>query len=156
MKSHYIAAFIVFAIAALTDTVDGKVARWLNQKSELGSMLDAVADRCLGAATGIALILMGKIPIWALVIFICYVGLEIYIGTWITIKFKRFYLYCVHRNSIRYFAVLLFIIIAGYVLNFKVTATGAGYLLLVSIPFAIYVFIDYTKYIATHKKWVSV
>lgn len=40
-------AFIVYVIAAASDFLDGFVARRLNQKSNLGAMLDHVADKIL-------------------------------------------------------------------------------------------------------------
>ena len=33
-----------FAVSLLTDILDGKVARWLNQQSKLGAVLDSAAD----------------------------------------------------------------------------------------------------------------
>ena len=40
-------AFLLFVIAALTDTIDGNIARWFNQKTFLGACLDPVADKVL-------------------------------------------------------------------------------------------------------------
>jgi len=41
------AAFTVFVIAALTDIIDGPIARKLNVASKLGRMLDPLADKIL-------------------------------------------------------------------------------------------------------------
>lgn len=43
----YMAAFVVFTITAITDYVDGYLARKLNQTSALGTMLDPIADKLL-------------------------------------------------------------------------------------------------------------
>ncbi len=40
-------AFWVFIVAALTDMVDGTIARLMRQKTELGAFLDPVADKFL-------------------------------------------------------------------------------------------------------------
>ena len=40
-------ALVLLVTAALTDALDGWLARWLNQKSELGSFLDPLADKFL-------------------------------------------------------------------------------------------------------------
>ncbi len=40
-------AIIIFATAAISDGVDGFIARRYNQKSELGAYLDPLADKCL-------------------------------------------------------------------------------------------------------------
>lgn len=43
-------ALLVFVAAAITDFFDGALARMLNQTSELGKMLDPIADKLLVAA----------------------------------------------------------------------------------------------------------
>jgi cardiolipin synthase len=50
------AALGVLVLAGLTDVVDGRIARALNQVSALGAMLDLIADRLLTATLVIALI----------------------------------------------------------------------------------------------------
>lgn len=40
-------AFWLFALAAFTDTLDGHIARWFNQKTFLGACLDPIADKIL-------------------------------------------------------------------------------------------------------------
>ena len=44
-KGHLIAAVIVLAVSGITDFLDGKIARRFNQISNLGKMLDPVADK---------------------------------------------------------------------------------------------------------------
>ncbi|MBW2993508.1 CDP-alcohol phosphatidyltransferase family protein [Candidatus Woesearchaeota archaeon] len=153
LTRHAHIAFLVYVAAALTDAVDGIFARIFKQKSEFGGMFDALADRCLGFFTLLALLMMDVLSLFAIIILICYAAIELGMGAWITIKYKKFYLYFVHRNSIRYFAVALFTLIGGYVLNWNTSISIANIMLVISIPFAIYVIIDYVKYILTHKKW---
>jgi len=50
--------------AGISDWLDGKIARALNQQSRLGQMLDPAADRLYIAATVIALAVRGIIPWW--------------------------------------------------------------------------------------------
>jgi cardiolipin synthase (CMP-forming) len=50
--------------AGISDWLDGKIARALNQQSRLGQMLDPAADRLYIAATIIALAVRGIIPWW--------------------------------------------------------------------------------------------
>ena len=61
-------SFIVMAIGAWSDYFDGKLARWLNQESELGAILDPAIDRLYSAATVIALALKHYIPWWLVVV----------------------------------------------------------------------------------------
>jgi cardiolipin synthase len=55
-------AFIVFAVAGASDGVDGFVARRFNQQSELGTILDPIADKFLMTTAFIILTLPGIFP----------------------------------------------------------------------------------------------
>jgi cardiolipin synthase (CMP-forming) len=44
---HYLLGVISFAVAALCDGLDGYIARRFNQRSELGAILDPLADKLL-------------------------------------------------------------------------------------------------------------
>jgi cardiolipin synthase len=59
-------AVAVLIIAGLSDWLDGKLARALNQGSRLGQLLDPAADRLYIAATLVALAVRGIIPWWLL------------------------------------------------------------------------------------------
>lgn len=56
----------ILGLAGITDWLDGKLARMLNQVSKLGQMLDPAADRLYIAATIVALAVRGIIPWWLL------------------------------------------------------------------------------------------
>jgi cardiolipin synthase (CMP-forming) len=62
-------AILAFAIAAICDGVDGYIARHYNQRSELGAILDPLADKLL-LVSGIVLFTFehhpyfGSIPLW--------------------------------------------------------------------------------------------
>ncbi len=51
IQQQWIMAAIIFLIAMATDLVDGFVARRFNQQSDLGQVLDPLADKCLIMAT---------------------------------------------------------------------------------------------------------
>lgn len=59
---------ILFVFLALTDALDGALARKLNQKTTLGTFLDPVADKLLLGATFLVLSAQGKIPTWVFVV----------------------------------------------------------------------------------------
>ncbi|MGD0554032.1 MAG: CDP-alcohol phosphatidyltransferase family protein [Streptosporangiaceae bacterium] len=54
----------ILGLAGLTDWLDGKLARMLDQGSRLGRVLDPAADRLYIAATLIGLAIRGIIPWW--------------------------------------------------------------------------------------------
>jgi len=54
----------ILMAAGLSDWLDGKIARALNQGSRLGQVLDPAADRLYIAATIVALAVRGIIPWW--------------------------------------------------------------------------------------------
>ena len=59
------AGLIVFGVVVATDWVDGTIARRTGQVSDLGKVLDPVADRLAIAAGIIALAIRGVFPVWA-------------------------------------------------------------------------------------------
>jgi cardiolipin synthase len=59
------AGLIVFGFVVATDWVDGTIARRTGQVSDLGKVLDPVADRLAIAAGIIALAIRGVFPVWA-------------------------------------------------------------------------------------------
>jgi cardiolipin synthase len=52
------------SVAALSDVLDGLLARVLNQRSKLGAMLDPIADKALVFAALSSLVLEQRIPPW--------------------------------------------------------------------------------------------
>jgi len=59
-----VAALIVLALAGASDWLDGKIARWLDQTSRIGILLDPAADRLYILATLVAFVVRGIIPWW--------------------------------------------------------------------------------------------
>jgi len=70
IKKEFNYAFIVFIIAGVTDALDGFLARYLNQRSRVGAILDPIADKLLLSASYICFALIDKIPDWLCVIVI--------------------------------------------------------------------------------------
>jgi CDP-diacylglycerol--glycerol-3-phosphate 3-phosphatidyltransferase len=66
---HRLLALLSFAIASILDGVDGYIARHYNQKSELGAILDPLADKLLLMSAVVTLSFsrgpfLGQIPLW--------------------------------------------------------------------------------------------
>lgn len=58
----------LFIIASLTDWLDGHLARSRNQVTDLGKMLDPIADKILVAAGLIPLVALGRVHVWMAVV----------------------------------------------------------------------------------------
>lgn len=61
-------AWVLFALAGLTDALDGALARLLKQRSNFGAMLDPLADKILLDTSFTCLALQEWIPIWLAVL----------------------------------------------------------------------------------------
>lgn len=60
----WIIVAIIFLIAAITDKLDGYIARSRNQITNFGKFLDPIADKILVLAAMIMLVEMQKLPAW--------------------------------------------------------------------------------------------
>jgi len=63
-------ALLTFAVAGITDGLDGLIARLTHQRTELGAYLDPIADKLLLSAAFISLAIIEMIPSWLVVIVI--------------------------------------------------------------------------------------
>jgi len=59
-------AALIFVIASATDFFDGYIARNWNQKTQLGAILDPLADKMLTLAAFLGLMMMGRADPWAI------------------------------------------------------------------------------------------
>ena len=59
------AGLVLFVVVVATDWIDGALARATGQVSDLGKVLDPVADRLAIAAGLIALVVVDAFPLWA-------------------------------------------------------------------------------------------
>src|SRR3974377_2221262 len=68
LYERYRWALFVLLFVALTDAVDGYLARTLHQKSALGAYLDPIADKLLLSSSFIVLAMTKKIAWWLTVL----------------------------------------------------------------------------------------
>jgi len=62
------AALLVFALAGVSDGLDGYIAKRFAYQTRLGAILDPVADKVLLVSCFIVLTVMGYLPFWLLVV----------------------------------------------------------------------------------------
>ena len=65
-----ILAMVLFFLAALSDVADGYIARSLNQTSLFGKFADPIADKLLIAGALIALLQLGEMSAWPVLVII--------------------------------------------------------------------------------------
>ena len=68
VTDHENAAVILYALGAWSDFLDGYIARRTNTVTDLGKLLDPLADRIFIAALVIALVVRGTLPWWVAVV----------------------------------------------------------------------------------------
>ncbi len=67
---HYLWAFLLFAVASLTDHFDGRIARKNNQVTTFGKFLDPIADKILVISALVSFVQLGLAPTWCVLLII--------------------------------------------------------------------------------------
>lgn len=68
MNKQFHWALLTFAVAGITDGLDGLIARLAHQRTELGAYLDPIADKLLLSAAYVTLAIVELLPSWLAVI----------------------------------------------------------------------------------------
>ncbi len=135
--ARYLAA-VLYAIAALTDAIDGYLAR-KEGPTYSGLIFDGLADYFLIYLAIAALAIKKAFTPRVIGIIVALTVLLILLITRVSIKTRRFYL--PHRKSIKCLAVLIHIAALMYILNFRY-AEIAVYAVVVG---GVYTAIDYIR-----------
>lgn len=116
-------ATVLFAAAALTDFVDGQVARRTHTVSKLGQLLDPAVDRILMITGVLGVFLVGRIPLWIIVVVLAR-DLLMLIGGGILLTKYKIRIPVIYPGKVA--TTLLFVGFAGLLLNWPLVA-GLGW-----------------------------
>jgi len=68
LLDHFDAAFWVFIAAGLSDAIDGFIAKHFDQRSQLGALLDPIADKALLVSMYVTLGVAKDLPLWLVIL----------------------------------------------------------------------------------------
>ncbi|MAG40193.1 hypothetical protein CMI41_04475 [Candidatus Pacearchaeota archaeon] len=130
-------AISFFTIGYLTDKLDGTLARKFKIKSKMGNLLDSAADRIFQIIIVLALIFLGKLPLF-FTIFLCFFMLgEVLFGIVMTRKLGKFYLFVNHRLSAKITSFMGFVTFGSIILDLPFQIYFIYILLLSLVVYAI-------------------
>jgi cardiolipin synthase len=66
--ANYVAAFLLFVVAGLSDGLDGLIAKRFHYESRLGAILDPAADKILLVSAYVMLTVLGHVPVWLVIV----------------------------------------------------------------------------------------
>ncbi len=121
-------AVAILMVSGFTDWLDGKLARWLDQSSKLGALLDPAADRLYIVSTLIALALRDIVPLWVVA---ALVGRDLVLGAMLLVL-RRYGYPPLQVHYLGKAATLLLL----YAFPGLLLAAGTGWLATVIEPFA--------------------
>ena len=67
-QGHWAAAFGVFALAGISDAIDGFIARRFNMRTEFGAYIDPLADKALLVSIYVTLSIVNVLPGWIAIV----------------------------------------------------------------------------------------
>src|SRR5690554_7100362 len=64
LEGNYRLALLIFVIAAISDGIDGFLARYFSWRTRIGAIADPLADKALLITTYLMLTITGVLPVW--------------------------------------------------------------------------------------------
>ncbi|MEQ3362198.1 CDP-alcohol phosphatidyltransferase family protein [Raoultibacter massiliensis] len=119
IEGYDILATFIFALAAGTDWIDGQIARRTHTVSKLGQLLDPAVDRLLMISGVLGLLLVGRLPLWIIVVVLLRDGLLL-VGGAILLSKYRIRVAVIYAGKVT--TTLLFVGFAGLLLNWPLIA----------------------------------
>lgn len=139
-QAHLLAG-ITFVVAALSDMLDGYIARRFGFITPLGHVLDPLADKCMQCTAAICLGIDGIIPMW---IAYCLIAKETLLLIGGTVIFRRF-ADCIPSNIFgKAVSALIFFLVSFYTVFPDVYRAGAPWFFAIAVILSIPALVIYT------------
>lgn len=150
-SDNIIAALIIFLLAGATDVVDGYLARRYNWITNLGKILDPVADKLMQCTVLVCLCIGKYIPIWFAIVFFLKDFCSLLLGF---IVIKRRSVTIVSKWYGKFTVCLFYATIAVSILfkSFFASHTVLG--VLIYIPAGVFAILSFTAYVK-HYAWLK-
>lgn len=150
MQNKEIIAVTIFVIAAISDAIDGYIARKFNQITDLGKFLDPLADKLLIAGALLALVHLGKVETWVATVIILREILMVALRFYFLVKDAVFSASWMAKEKTAFQNISIAIIIVSEKLPYKESffAFGTGLLYIavfLTISSAVEYLIKYSK-----------
>ncbi|WP_270299188.1 CDP-alcohol phosphatidyltransferase family protein [Eggerthella sinensis] len=113
-NGYDVMATFLYALAAGTDWIDGQIARRTNAVSKLGQLLDPAVDRILMISGVCGLFLVGRLPLWIILVVLVR-DLLLLVGGACLLKRFRVRVPVIYPGKVA--TTLLFVGFAGLLLN---------------------------------------
>lgn len=130
MQGYDFLATLMFAIAAGTDWIDGQIARRTNTVTRLGQILDPAIDRILIITCVIALFIIGRLPLWMIVLI---VARDVFMLAGGAVLLRRFHIRVPVAFAGKVATTFLFVGFIGLLLNWP-ELTGLGITTITWLP----------------------
>ncbi len=114
---YHLLSLALFVFAAITDALDGFLARTLQQKTALGAYLDPIADKLLLSSTFVTFSILKIIPLWLSILVI---SRDIIISVGILLLLVNSFSLEIHPTVISKCTTVFQLITIGLVLCFQV------------------------------------
>ncbi len=130
LRGDHIVASVLFALVALTDALDGFIARSTHSVSKLGQILDPCVDRLLMIAAVVGLVIVGPLPLWIVLVIVIRDVILLAGGSWLLFK-HGIRIPVIYPGKVA--TTLLFVGFAGLMLNWPLIS-GLGWVSVAWLP----------------------
>ena len=121
LSQHYLTALIIFTISAITDILDGYIARKYNYITDIGKLIDPLADKLTQVSLLLSLTILKLLPWWIFAI-VFIKELVLVISASVLYSKKDVVVYSVWYGKLAttlfYLAIVCSLIISHFNLNF--------------------------------------